>query len=44
MAVDDVINAAKEKLEPLIAPIDGGAGADISYDEGFDKVKSEIEK
>src|SRR6516162_5130723 len=44
MAVDDVINATKEKLDSLLAPIDGGAGADISYDELFDKVKTEVEK
>jgi len=44
MAVEDVINATKEKLEAVLAPIDGGAGADISYDEGFEKVKSEVEK
>ena len=44
MAVEDVVNASKEKLEALLAPIDGGAGADISYDEMFDKVKAEVEK
>src|SRR6185437_2171298 len=44
MSVDDVINESKAKLESLIAPIDGGAGADISYDELFEKVKAEVEK
>src|SRR5262249_5798342 len=44
MAAEDVINATKEKLESLLAPIDGGAGADISYDEMFEKVKAEVEK
>src|ERR1700729_481459 len=44
MAGEDVVNASKEKLEALLAPIDGGAGADISYDEMFDKVKAEVEK
>src|SRR5580692_1176151 len=44
MAVDDLINETKAKLEALLAPIDGGAGADISYDEAFEKVKAEVEK
>src|SRR5512140_533863 len=44
MAVEDVINASKAKLEAMLAPIDGGAGADISYDETFEKVKAEVEK
>src|SRR3954452_10129884 len=44
MAAQDVIDASKAKLEAMLAPIDGGAGADISYDEGFEKVKSEVEK
>ena len=44
MAVDDVINDTKTKLEAMLAPIDGGAGADISYDELFEKVKAEVEK
>src|SRR4051794_1855734 len=44
MAVDDVLNQTKEKLEALLAPIGGGAGADVSYDELFDKMKNEVEK
>src|ERR1700742_962219 len=44
MAVEDGVNASKAQLEPLRAPINGAAGADISYDEMFDKVKAEVEK
>jgi type VI secretion system protein VasJ len=44
MATDDVISASKSRLETLIEPINGGVGADISYDEAFDKLKNEVDK
>src|SRR5262245_36646902 len=44
MSVEDVISEAKVRLEELIAPINGGVGADVTYDETFDLVKNEIEK
>ncbi len=44
MSADDAIQAAKTKLEGLIAPIEGGVGEDLSYDEAFEAVKAEIDK
>ena len=44
MAVDDVINQSKSRLEALTAPIDGGAGADVSFEDQFDRVKNEVDK
>jgi type VI secretion system protein VasJ len=44
MSADDAIQAAKTKLESLIAPIEGGVGEDLSYDEAFEAVKAEIDK
>ena len=44
MAAEDVIEEIKGRLETLIAPINGGVGADVSYDETFDLVKNEVEK
>lgn len=32
------------RIEDLLAPIDGGAGADVSYDEKFEQVKLEVDK
>ncbi len=44
MSVDDAIQAAKGRLESLLAPISGGVGDDISYDESFEAIKAEIDK
>src|SRR5262245_28702074 len=44
MAVEDVISLSKDRLEALLAPINGGVGADVSFDDTFDLVKNEVEK
>ncbi|MFO0615502.1 MAG: type VI secretion system protein TssA [Polyangiaceae bacterium] len=44
MSVEDVINAAKERIESLAAPINGGVGEDCQYDELFDAIGVEIAK
>jgi type VI secretion system protein VasJ len=44
MSADDVLAEVRTKLEPLLAPINGGVGDDISYDEAFEAVKNEIDK
>lgn len=44
MAIDDLISECKSKLSSLLEPIDGGVGADVSYDESFDKLKNEVDK
>lgn len=44
MAIDDLISEYKTKISALIEPINGGVGADISYDEAFDKLKNEVDK
>ena len=44
MAVDDVINESKSRLEALIAPINGGAGIDVSFEDQFDRAKFEVDK
>ena len=33
MAADDLINEIKEKLTDLLAPINGGVGADCSFED-----------
>ena len=43
MAADDLINAIKEKLADQLAPINGGVGADLSF-EDVDAIKNEIDK
>jgi type VI secretion system protein VasJ len=44
MAVDDVLAEVKGRLEAMLAPINGGVGEDASYDEGFEAIKTEIDK
>ncbi len=44
MAVDDVLAEVKARLEAMLAPINGGVGEDASYDEGFEAIKTEIDK
>src|SRR5690242_575393 len=44
MAASDAIEQSKGRLESLLAPINGGVGDDVSYDEAFDVVKNEVEK
>ncbi|WP_437759661.1 nSTAND1 domain-containing NTPase [Sorangium sp. So ce1389] len=38
------IGQAMLRLEPLIEPIDGGVGIDITYDESFEALRNEIDK
>ncbi|MBK6520715.1 MAG: hypothetical protein IPG04_42965 [Polyangiaceae bacterium] len=44
MSAEDVINAAKARLEGALAPIDGGVGEDASYDEAFEAIKTELDR
>lgn len=44
MAAADAIQAAKERLASLLAPIDGGVGVDITYETAFESVKNETDK
>ena len=44
MNADEFIAAARERLSDLISPIDGGPGADVSYDESFETMKGEVDK
>ncbi len=44
MTGDDAIAEVKARVAGLIAPIDGGVGEDLSYDEAFEAVKAEIDK
>jgi hypothetical protein len=41
---EELINQSIARLEPVLQPINGGVGEDISYDENFEKIKSETEK
>ena len=41
---EELIQAAKERIADLLEPINGGTGEDISYDEKFEELKSEVEK
>ena len=43
MAADDLINQIKENLADQLAPINGGVGADCSF-EDVDAIKNEIDK
>lgn len=44
MDADEFIAAARERLADLIAPINGGAGADVSYEASFEAMKAEVDK
>lgn len=44
MSFDELVAAAKERLEPLIAPINGGVGEDCQYHEMFDAIGVEVAK
>ena len=44
MAAADAIQAAKERLASLLAPLDGGVGVDITYETAFESVKNETDK
>ncbi|NUQ77893.1 MAG: type VI secretion system ImpA family N-terminal domain-containing protein, partial [Polyangiaceae bacterium] len=44
MAIDDVIAESRARLESLLAPINGGVGTDVSFDESFEKIKTEVDK
>ena len=44
MAAEDAISSSKAKLGSMLEPIQGGVGADVSYDEVFENLKNEVEK
>ncbi|MFO0554570.1 MAG: type VI secretion system protein TssA [Polyangiaceae bacterium] len=44
MGVEEIQAEIKTRLEALIAPIEGGVGADASFDDSFEAVKREIDK
>src|SRR5689334_22354784 len=44
MATADVISESKGRLETLLEPINGGVGADVTYEEIFEKLKNEVDK
>ncbi len=44
MSADEAIAQVKTKLEPLIAPVNGGVGDDLSYDEALEALRAEIDK
>ncbi len=41
---EELLAASKERVADLLAPINGGAGEDISYDDKFEAIKGEVEK
>jgi type VI secretion system protein VasJ len=41
---EELLNESKARLEDLLAPINGGVGDDVSYDEKFEAIKLEIDK
>ncbi len=41
---EELLKESLVRIEDLLAPIDGGAGADVSYDEKFEQVKLEVDK
>ena len=44
MAVTDALDAAKSRLSAMLEPISGGVGADATYDELFEAIKTEVDK
>jgi type VI secretion system protein VasJ len=44
MSVEEVVAASKARIESLLVPVNGGVGDDVSYDERFEAVKTEIDK
>ncbi|NUP10761.1 MAG: type VI secretion system protein TssA [Polyangiaceae bacterium] len=44
MSVDEVLSETKSRLEPVLAPINGGVGEDASYDEAFEAIKMELDR
>ncbi|NUO54953.1 MAG: type VI secretion system protein TssA [Polyangiaceae bacterium] len=44
MSADEAIAQVKTKLEPLMAPVNGGVGDDLSYDEALEALRAEIDK
>ncbi|MBM4373988.1 MAG: type VI secretion system protein TssA [Deltaproteobacteria bacterium] len=41
---EELLNESLARIDDLLAPINGGAGADVSYDEQFEQVKLEVDK
>jgi type VI secretion system protein VasJ len=41
---EELLNESLSRIEDLLAPINGGAGADVSYDEKFEEIKVEVDK
>jgi type VI secretion system protein VasJ len=44
MSVEEVVAASKTRIEHLLAPVNGGVGEDISYDERLEAIKAETDK
>ena len=44
MSVEEAIAASKARIESLLAPVNGGVGEDISYDEKLEAIKVETDK
>src|SRR5688572_23225148 len=44
MSADEAIAQVKTKIEPLLAPVNGGVGDDLSYDEALEALRAEIDK
>jgi type VI secretion system protein VasJ len=42
--MEELVNAAKERVADLLEDIGGGVGEDVSYDAKFDEIKAEVEK
>ncbi len=39
-----LLETLQERTAPLVAPISGGAGADVTFEPDFEKLKKEIDK
>src|SRR5262245_59335429 len=44
MAAHDAIKESLSRIEALIAPVNGGVGSDLTYDEAFETMKNEVDK
>lgn len=44
MGADEALAQSRERVAPLLAPIAGGVGEDVSYDPLFESVKAEIDR
>jgi type VI secretion system protein VasJ len=44
MGVDEALTESRTRIAPLLEPVAGGVGEDISYDPQFEAIKAEIDK